>query len=371
MPKLSDIQLKELIDSATTKLLDQPQFKKVLNKLKFSDKTPGEMGKEEKTLKFFIAKMDNNKVDIAKYCGGKTKDLSGNVSGSGLELLPQEFHSDIIDRVKADPMALRNKCSVIPVAFRNGSWPVGLTGISLTYESTDTNPLTPTAPTFTNLLYSVIRLDGFTAMSRDLLEDSPVDLYEYLTSQYAKAFVKQENISIMVGTGTLQPQGIINAPSLNTVVSANAASTNVLICDDVVQLPYSVDVTWRAGAAYYCNTGAIRQMKLFKDLQGRYLWVNGDMTAGTPPSFNGFPVFEFSALFPENLTVNSKSTNSEMVFGNLNYYFLFDKMEMGMEINSTGDTAFNNHEVLVKYWQRIDGKASIGQAFALLTGFLK
>jgi len=369
--KLTKEQLNAVIATTTESVLKDKGLTNVLNKLVFSEKPPGEMGKEEKTLRFFIAKMDNNRAEVAKYCGGIAKDLSGNISGSGLELLPTEFHTDIIDRVKADPFALRNKCSVIPVTNRNGTWPVGLTGISLVYEATDTNPLTPTAPTFSTLVYSVIRLDGMTAMSRDLLEDSPVDLYAYLTKQYAKAFVKQENISIMVGTGTLQPQGIINAVNLNTVPCVNAGSTNVLTADDMVSLPFSIDVTWRAGGAYYMNTGAIRQAKLFKDSQGRYLWVNGDMLAGKPDTFNGYPVFEFSALFPENLTVNSKTTCSEMVFGNLDYYFLFDKMEMGSEINTQSDTAFKNHEVLVKFWERIDGKASIGQAFALLTGFLK
>jgi HK97 family phage major capsid protein len=369
--KLTAKELELVINGTTEAVLKEKGFTETVRKISFSEKPISEMSKQERTLKYFSAKMDNNRTEIAKYCGeGVTKDLSGNISGSGLELLPTEFHDDIIDRVKADPMALRNKCQVIPVTFRNGTWPVGLTGINLTWESSDTNPLTATAPTFTSLAYSVIRLDGYTSMARDLVTDSPVNLYNYLTMQYAKAFVKAENLAIMCGTGTLQPQGIINAPNLNTVPCINAASTNVLIADDMVALPYAVDVTWRQGGAYYMNTESVRQAKLFKDLEGRYLWVNGDMQAGQPATFNGYPVFEFSALFPVNLTVNAKVTCSEMVFGSLDYYYLFDKMEMGAELNTMSDQAFKNHEVLCKMWQRVDGKASVGQAFALLTGYL-
>lgn len=371
MPKLTDKELETILSKTTEAVLKEKGLTDIIRKIQFTEKPFDEMTKEEKTLKYFVAKMDNNRSEIQKYCGGNAKDLSGGTSGSGLELLPTEFHTDIIDHITADPIALRNKCTIIPVTFRGGTWPVGATGVNLAWESSDTNPLTPTAPTFASLTYGVTRLDGYTAIARDLMADSPVNLYGYLVKQYAKAFVKAENLAIMVGTGTNQPQGIINASNLKTVACVNAATTNILTADDMVALPYAIDVNWRDGGCYYMNTSAIRQAKLFKDLQGRYLWVNGDMLAGKPATFNGYPVQEFSALFPENLTVNSKTTCSEMVFGNLDYYYLFDKMEMGSEMNTQSDQAFKNHEVLVKMWERIDGKAAIGAAFALLNGFLK
>ena len=371
MPRLTEKELAAVVAGTTEAILKEKGFTKVLNKLTFDDREPDEMTKEEKTLKYFVAKMDNNRAEIAKYCGGTVKDLSGGTSGSGLELLPTEFQTDIIDRVNADPVALRNKCTIIPVTFRGGTWPIGSTGVNLTWENSDTNPLTPTAPTFSSLNYSVIRLDGYTAIARDLMADTPVNLYGYLVKQYAKAFVKAENLAIMVGTGTNQPQGIINASGLKTVACVNAATTNTLTADDMVSLPFSIDVNWRDGGCYYMNTGAVRQAKLFKDTQGRYLWTNGDVQAGVPAKFNGYPVQEFTALFPENLTVNAKATCSEMVFGNLEYFYLFDKMEMGSEMNTQSDQAFKNHEVLVKMWERIDGRCAIPAAFALLTGFLK
>jgi|GEM_PF-1469069 len=371
MPRLTEKELAAVVAGTTEAILKEKGFTKVLNKIKFNEKEPDEMSKEEKTLKYFQAKMDNNRTEVAKYCGGVAKDLSGGTAGSGLELLPTEFQNDIIDRVTADPVALRNKCTVIPVTFRGGTWPVGATGVNLTWENSDTNPLTPTAPTFNSLNYSVIRLDGYTAMAKDLLTDTPVNLYDYLVKQYSKAFVKAENLAIIVGTGINQPQGVINAPGIKAVPCINAATTNILIADDMVSLPFSIDVNWRDGGCYYMNTGAVRQAKLFKDAQGRYLWTNGDVQAGVPAKFNGYPVQEFTALFPENLTVNAKTTCSEMVFGNLEYYYLFDKGEMGSEMNTQSDQAFKNHEVLVKMWERLDGKTAIPAAFALLTGFLK
>lgn len=371
MPKLTDKELQALIASTTEAVLKDKGLTDTIRKIKFADKPVDEMTKEEKTMRYFQAKMNNDAAGIMKYCGGYVKDLSGGTATAGQELLPTEFHTDIIDRITADPMALRNKCTLIPVTFRNGTWPVGATGINLTWENSDTNPLTATNPTFSSLNYSVIRLDGYTAIARDLLADTPVNLYGYLVKQYAKAFVKAENLAIMVGTGANQPQGIVNAAGIKSIACANAGGTNILTCDDMISLPYSIDVTWRDGGAYYMNTGAVRQAKLFKDNQGRYLWSNGDVQKGTPPTFNGYPVYEFTALFPENLTVNAKATCSEMVFGNLEYYYLFDKGEMGSEINTQSDQAFKNHEALVKMWERIDGKAAIPAAFALLTGFLK
>lgn len=369
--KLTEKELQAIIASTTEAVLQEKGLANAIRKIKFSDKEPDEMTKEEKTLRYFQAKMDNNRAEIMKYCGGVEKDLTGGTAGSGQELLPTEFQADIIDRIIGDPRALRNMCTVVPVTFRNGTWPVGATGINLTWESSDTNPLTPTNPTFSSLAYSVNRLDGYSAIARDLLSDTPVNLYGYLVKQYSKAFVKAENLAIMTGSGTNQPTGIVNTPGILTVPSINAGGSNVLSCDDLVGLPYYVDVTYRDGGAYYMNTGAVRQAKLMKDTQGRYLWVDGDITKGRPATFNGFPVYEFTSIFPENLTVNAKTTCSELLFGNMEYYYLFDKGEMGSEINTQSDQAFKNHEALVKMWERLDGKLSIPKSFALLTGFLK
>jgi HK97 family phage major capsid protein len=372
MPKLTQKELDALVVSSVEGLLKDAGLADVIRKLKFNGSPdPDKLSKEEKTLRFFKAQLENDRASIMKYCGGVVKDLSGNTAGSGLELLPQEFHADIIDRVAKDPLALRTKCTVVPVQYRGGTWPVGATGVTLTWESSDTNPLTATTPTFaTSLSYNVSRLDGYTPIARDLLSDTPVNLYSYLVMQYAKAFTKAENTAIFNGTGTNQPTGIRNAAGVLSVAIAQSAGTNVLAPDDLVGLPFSIDVSWRSGSAYFCNTKTIKQMKLMKDTQGRYLWTNGDMTKGVPDTFNGYPVFEFTAIFPENLTVNSKSTCTECCFGNLEYYYLFDKGEMGSEINTQSDTAFKNHEALVKMWERIDGKISIPVAFVRLTGFL-
>lgn len=368
-------EMERMAAGITEKILADQGLAEAIRKIKFSDKKPGEMSKEEKTLRFLKAQMENDRENIRKYCGGviyiEGKDLSGGTAGSGLELLPQEFHIDIIDRITRDPIALRNRCNVIPVSYRGGTWPVGVTGITMTWETSDTNPLTATNPTFGSLTYNVARLDGYTAIARDLLADTPVALYNYLVVQYEKAMVKAENTAIINGSGSSQPQGIRGAAGIISVAVATAGTTNVLAPDDVISLPFNVDVSWRDGGVYIVNTGTVKQMKLFKDSQNRYLWMDGDITKGVPPTFNGYPVLEFTSIFPENLTVNAKTTCTEMLFGNLEYYYLFDKMEMGSEVNTQSDQAFKNHEALIKMWERIDGKPAVAAAFAKLTGFLK
>jgi len=374
MARFTDEEFKSVTDKMVEAMLKAQGLTKAIRKIKFSEKKIEDMTKEEKTMRYFKAKMENNLGEVEKYCGGIAKDLTGQTAGSGLELLPTEFHADIIDRIKQDLTALRNMCTVVPVPFRGGTWPVGATGVTLTWEVNDTNPLTPTAPTFTSLPYSVNRLDGYTAIARDLLADTPVNLYAFLLAQYSKAFVIAENQAIMVGSGTNQPKGIASTVGINIVPIGLAATTNLLIADDLVSLPYSISTNWRAGGCYCMNTSAVRQARLLKDGQGRFLWVDNQDSGvmnGAPSKFNGYPVCEFDSLFPENLTVNAKATTSEIVFGNMKNYYLFDKNEMGSEINTQSDQAFKNHEALVKMWERIDGKAAIPAAFSLLTGFLK
>lgn len=360
---MTDEELKLYTDRMAENILSNKGLSEAIRKVTsgFGDGSakPNEMSKEEKTMRFFKAQMDGDYATV--------KALSGNAGGGdGDYLLPTEFMQDVIDRITQDPIALRSLCTNVPVSMRTGWFPVGKTGVIVDWEGND-NPFSETTPAFDQLQFTVNRLAGYTAISKDLMADTPVNLYNFLTKQYAKAFVKAENQAILNGSGTAQPKGIRVTTGVQTVAVTGSTGSK-LTADDIVGLPYLIDVNYRDGGVYIMNTKVVKLCRLMKDTQGRYLFVDGDITKGIPPTFAGYRVIELSNAVPTNLGVGANET--EVVFGNFENYYVFDRQEMGSEINTQSDTAFKNNQALIKMWERLDGAVAIPAGFIRLTGII-
>ena len=361
--KASDnIMNKELREKMVAEAIEE-QLKalgltEMVRKLKFNDKPKEEMTKQEKTMKFFQAQINNDMATV--------KALSGGTADSGQTLLPIEFQNDVIDRVVKDVYALRNYCTQVPVTYRSGFFPVGATGVVMSWDG-ENSEITETSPTFNQLNYNVNRLDGKTAMSRELLNDTPVNLYNYLSMQYAKAFTKAENVAILNGSGSGQPTGIRIDSSVVTK-QIKDTTTGILSADDIMSAPFQLDINYRDGAGFILDSAVMAQIRLLKDNYGRYLFQKGDPTQGVPDTLAGYKVLEFTNAIPTNLTVGTLTNTSEIIFGNLENYYFFDRHEMGSEINTQSDTAFNNHQAIIKVWERVDGKVAIPKAFVRLNG---
>lgn len=364
MAKMTQKEFNEIVNKTTEGILNSPAMKAVINKIDVSggydpNNSSGADTKEVKTVKFFKALMHG---DMAV-----AKDLSGGISDQGATLLPVEFQNDIIDRVVKQPLALRSKVTVFPVGFRSGTIPTVDGGIVMAWSDNDSSTNNKVDPKFNNLSYKVNRLDGYTALSKDMISDTPVAVYNFLLILYADAFVKAENTAILCGAGSAsnQPEGIrTNA----NIVSVAVKTAGTLSPDDVVALPYGLASFYRQGAAYVAGTSAVKEMRLMKDAQGRYLWAdnNNNVAGGQLPTFNGYPVMELDGIIPENLGTGHNET--EVIFGNFKNYYLFDRGEMSTEMNTTSDTAFFQNRILVKVSNRLDGKVAVPKAFTRLTG---
>jgi len=365
MAKMTEKEFNDMVAKTTEGILNSAAMKTVLNKIDVSKGIDplnplGTQTKEVKTIRFFKAMINGDMVTA--------KDLSGGISDQGATLIPTEFRNDIIDRVVKQVMALRSKCTVVPVGFRSGNIPTAEGGVLMAWSDNDSATSNKVDPKFSNLTYKVNRLDGYTAISKDMVSDENVNVYNFLLILYSDAFVKAENTAILcgAGTGSNQPEGIrVNAAIVAASVAVKTAGT--LSFDDVLSMPYSLSPVYRQGSIYIAGTSVVREMRLMKDGQGRPLWANNDNTyEGQLPTFNGYPVIELEGILPENLGTGHNET--EIIFGNFKNYYLFDRGEMSTEMNTTSDTAFFQNRILVKVSNRLDGKVAVPKGFTKLTG---
>lgn len=310
------------------------------------DKSLDKENKINRKIKF--TKNGGNKMNkyeqFKDYC--KSKALTG-ASNVGEALLPEGFINDVADRIKKDPVALRNLVHVYPTSLRTGKIPVTGTEISAEWAASDA-AFGEKDFTFGEISYAISDILAYTKISNDLLADTPVNLYNELLKQVVNFITKMENAAILAGNGTNKPKGII-ATSEVKAVTLSAKMT----ADDIVGLPYEVDVTWRQNGVFIVPSELMKEIRLMKDTNGQYLFAEGSVVNGAPRTLAGYPVVELA-------TVGEK----QIIFGDLSQYYLIDRQELIVEMNDSA--AFTENKVVVRFGERIDGKVAVPEAFVVL-----
>ena len=144
-----------------------------------------------------------------------------------------------------------------------------------------------------------------------LLDDSIVNLDEWLAREVETVFAEQETDAFINGDGVTKPKGFLtytkvaqgswswgNTGYIATGVAGNFAASNPT--DKLVDLIYALKAGYRQNASWVMSRNTQAQIRKFKDAQGNYLW----QPAATPDgnaSLLSFPVVE-SEYMPDIAT---------------------------------------------------------------------
>lgn len=336
--KMTEQERIELIKSITEGLATDKTFGEVIRKIKFQEGKidVNGMTKEEKTIKFFKGLVEKDYATC--------KALNGTNEPT---LVPEEFRAEVISRVEKSNFALINHVFTVPVDKRAGNIPVLDGGMTMKWGSAEgglNKSNDKQKPHFDKISYVIKNLKAYTVLSEDLLDDTHVvNLFGIIAELYTNAYIKATNMAILNGQGDDQdePQGIIGE-----LVAGEDATM-----DDVIAMPFEVPASKRANAFYITNAQGVKELKLMKDANGRYLWNDGNVVAGVPATFNGYKVMELEEL------------QEGILFGNFKDYIIFDRKQMTSTINNTSDTSFYEDVIMMKVKARLDGKVANKKSF--------
>ncbi|RZJ19117.1 MAG: phage major capsid protein [Brevundimonas sp.] len=121
-----------------------------------------------------------------------------------------------------------------------------------------------------------------------LLEaDSIFNMEALLGELLGERLARIANKQLTIGTGSSAPNGIVTASSLGVT----AAATTAITFDELIDLEHSVDPAYRKapGVGYMLNDQTFKAIRKLKDLEGRYIWQQGDVKGGAPGTLNGRP----------------------------------------------------------------------------------
>lgn len=199
---------------------------------------------------------------------------------------------------------------------------------------------------------------GLTKIGEDELEDSDLNLQQYLADSFGDAYANLEELGFLKGTGhaNSQPEGILNG---TTVTRFNTAAANTMTADDLIKLGYEVPAIARKNGVYLVNGKIEMAMRLMKDTQGQYLW-QPSLQAGAPSIFNGKAVHNVEPM--DSATTTGKEV---AIFGDIKQaYQIIDRRE-GF-ITRINELYINDGLIGFRYKRRVGGYVKKAAALRVL-----
>ena len=142
------------------------------------------------------------------------------------------------------------------------------------------------------------------AATQTLLDDSQVDIEQWLAEEVQTVFAEQEGAAFVNGTGSGQPKGFLHYTNVadaswswgNLGYIASGADGAFLSDEDgpadaLLNLAYAPKQAYRANGRWVMNRKTESAVRKFKDGSGNYIWQPGT-AAGQPATIFGYPVTE-------------------------------------------------------------------------------
>ena len=283
-------------------------------------------------------------------------NLSTGASGAGSELVPKSFYSEVQTALK-NVAPLRGICKIIQsdtgetlrIPVNDDSSNSGV----IIAENAEHSAL--------DMSFTEISLGAYTYSSRlvkcsnELLQDSGIDLAQFLGQQLGERIGRIQEQHFLTGTGSSQPQGIITAASTTTAASATAITIN-----DLITLMNAVDPAYKktgGKTAFVMHQTVWSALRKLQDSQGRQLI--SDIQAGQAPELFGYPVLLTSGM--DSTFVATKKT---VLFGNFDYYAIRDVANL--VVARSADRFFEFNQTAFLALQRTDAKCLNASAFRVL-----
>lgn len=284
------------------------------------------------------------------------RNLNTDTSTKGPELVPQTFYDVIQENLLyVGPMMDSGLFTVLNTAGGEdikvpveATRPVGTaTAEGATFGISD--------PTFSNVTLRSHKYGTLVVVSRELLEDSGIDLVGFLGRQLGVSIGTAVNSALTLGTGTVQPQGIVPASSLGKT-GGTASVVGSFTADDLIDLAHSIDTAYanRPQVAWLMSRATMGAIRKLKDGDGSYLYQPA-ATVGSANTLLGYRIVEN----PYVPAIGSAAKS--VLFGDMSSFHV--RMVGGIEVARSDEAYFTSDQVAFRARIRVDG--ALGQSAAV------
>lgn len=354
MPNGDNVDLKDLLKEETIKQMDAMGFPMENGKFK---NLPGEVKSEATEKQEKVEHAANFLKNLilpyqlhAKY-GVKAITTDAGSMGS---TVPTELANQIIEK-KMKLSVLGSRAFPLESA---GKFEVPVEGTDITgywvaeSDSGDANLVDESEPTTAPITLDDHYVAGLVKVSFKLMNTSAFNIVNFVASLAGRKLAETQEAAFIGGNGSGKPKGI-RTESLSSVAQAGAG----LSYDDLLNLWFSLPAQYRANAVFITSAMGAKAITALKDTMDRPIFAPGQ------PLDELFrrPILE-SADMPENLGLGTDTT--EVIFGDPSFYWV----KYGTALEMGTQPVLERLQTKVLTYQAVDGKLTLAESFAKLTG---
>jgi HK97 family phage major capsid protein len=231
----------------------------------------------------------------------EAKALSASADADGGYTVPEETESRI-GKLLSEASPIRAIAGIRQISAATYKKPFATSGFATGWVGeTAARPETST-PTLAELSFPAMELYAMPAATATLLEDSAVDIEQWIAEEVQGAFAEQEGAAFVNGDGSSKPRGFLDYTkvddsswswgNLGYVVSgASGAFAATDPSDALIDLIYAVKSGYRANAHFVMNRATQSEIRKLKDADGNYLW-QPPVQAGAGATLMNVPIAE-------------------------------------------------------------------------------
>ncbi|SHO66226.1 phage major capsid protein, HK97 family [Pseudoxanthobacter soli DSM 19599] len=233
--------------------------------------------------------------------GIEAKALSAASPADGGYLVPEETEREIMRRLAAiSPIRrIAGSRQVSGTVYRK---PFSVAGPAVGWVGETAARPETAAPTLAELSYPTMELYAMPAATGTLLDDTAVDIDQWIAEEVETAFAEQEGAAFVGGNGINRPKGFLSYTTaaesawswekigyLATGAAGAFPASNP--SDVLVDLVYTLKAGYRQNASWVMSRKTQAAIRKMKDAEGAYIW-QPPASAGTEASLMNFPVVE-------------------------------------------------------------------------------
>ena len=214
-------------------------------------------------------------------------------------------------------------------------------------------------PALATVEFGATKYAVVTEWSRELQDDSNVQLGDYLARNLGIAIGQAYAPALINGAGTAGPQGILSGTAAGTVTSGTGVA-GVPTVNNIIDLVYTLDAPYQERASFVMHPTTLSTIAKINDSTGRSILMPS-LSADVPATIMGRPVFTDSQM------PTTGTTKSSIFFGDLSR-FATVRFAGSLRVEISYDQKFSEDLVVMRAVQRLDSRIIDNRAGAIFKG---
>tara|TARA_R110002096_G_scaffold11123_3_gene41568 strand:- start:1775 stop:3040 length:1266 start_codon:yes stop_codon:yes gene_type:complete len=283
------------------------------------------------------------------------RDILAGTAGDGAEMIPTSLFGQLYVQLREGATSMFSLGRDVVTAGGEAVTFPTVTSFSAASLIAEAGSVGESDPQFATVTLDAYKYGLSIQVSSEFQADNAVPgAIPFIVDQAVQGMRRGIGAHLIAGTGSSQPNGVVNGSTTSTVAGIVAPTADALI-----SITHDVASPYRSNAVWLFNDATVATLRLLKDTTNQYIWQPG-MTAGSPNTLLGAPVYTDSSIAV--VGANAKCG----VYGDLKSGYLVRTVG-GVRADMSPDYAFLNDLITWRFLMRADGDIIDNNAFTVLT----